>query len=115
MFVSRQEDNARQSFLGQRAENLKTVHARHLYIEEDEVGQKLEDLRHRGQTVWAFAHDLDIRALPQSHTNTAAGEWLVIDNQHTHDVLPGASAAFRKGSSTVTSQPPASGHCKAKV
>ncbi len=111
LLVSREKDDAGQIPLGQGAKDFETVHTGHLDIEEDDIGRKLEDFLYCRQAVGAFADDFDVLEFAQAENDAAAGKAFVIDNQGAHDAAPWGCVLLRNGSSTVTSQPPVSGHC----
>jgi hypothetical protein len=81
LFVCGQKDYVRELLSWHRAQNLETIHSRHLHIQEDQVGRKFEYFLDRGHAIPALPDDLDILELPQSENHPAAGQWLVIHDQ----------------------------------
>src|SRR6267154_355670 len=108
------KDDGRQFLRGQNTQHLESIHAWHLHVEEYEVGRKLENLFNRGRAVSAFADDLDIGSSLEAQRHALPRQWLIIDDQDAH-TLSARSGAFRYGSSILTSQPPASGHCNSNL
>jgi hypothetical protein len=60
-----QEDQVWDLPCWQRAQNVEAVHSRHLYIQEDQVGRKIEYFLHGCHAIAALSDDLNILELLQ--------------------------------------------------
>ena len=74
----------------QAREHAEAVEARHLHVEQDQVGLLLGDRLDRLEAVAALADDLDVRLVLQPVAHPLAGQRLVVHDQSPdlHPCLP---------------------------
>jgi hypothetical protein len=80
LLIRRQKNDRRHTFSGQRTQNLKTVQARHVDVEEHNIGRSFQNSLDRGYTVSAFPNDLHVLESTQSMNDAPPRQGLVVDD-----------------------------------
>src|ERR1700694_1275603 len=79
-----EKDDCRYAFNGQRTQNVEPVHARHLDVEEYNIGRSLQNSVYRVSPIPAFSNDINILEPAQHEGHATARQRLVIDDQSPH-------------------------------
>jgi hypothetical protein len=80
LLIRRQKYDCRHAFSRQCTQNLKTVHAWHLDVEEHNIGGSFQDSLNRGYPVSAFSNDLHILESTQPMNDASPRQRLVVDD-----------------------------------
>ena len=78
---------------GDLPQDLEPVLARHLDVEQDEVGPFLDDRLNSRGSVRGLSDDVEIGLVRQHRPEPSAGERLVVDDQRTHSGRAGFHGA----------------------
>lgn len=84
LLVCGEKDHVGQIGARQRTKYLETVHAGHLYVEENDVGRKLANFTYGRRSIGTLADDLDVRKLAKSQGDAAPRKRFVVDDQDAH-------------------------------
>jgi hypothetical protein len=80
LLIRSEKNDCRHAFSRQRTQNLKTVHAGHLDVEEHNIGRPLQNSLDCGYTVSAFSNDLHILESTQPVNDASTRQGLVVDD-----------------------------------
>ena len=81
--VRRDEDCRRHLGRTHCADDIQSVHAGHLHVEEDEIGPERADRPHRRRAVRRGPRDLDRRVTGHEVLDTLAAQRLIVDDEDT--------------------------------
>ena len=90
LFIRGEKDYRRQILLWDSPENLKTVHAGHLHIQENNVRRKGKNFLNCSGAILTLSNNLEIPEPLQPEHDTAPSQGFVVDNQRAH--MPPSSA-----------------------
>ncbi len=111
VFLMRRHKNYSRHVLNwQCAQHLESVQTRHLDIEKHNVRRPLQNCLHCGLPISAFSNDLNVLESAQHECDAMTRQWLIVDDQNPHSDTSWRFRALRNGNSSMTSQPPSSGH-----
>src|SRR6185503_9216808 len=100
LLVGRQEDHGRHLVRADLGDHAEAVQARHLDVEEHEIGLELSDCADGARPVAAAADDLDVALLRERQRDSLARERLVVDDQRAELHCATNSAVGSNGTRT---------------
>src|SRR6185369_2570313 len=81
LIVGSDEDHGGHSFSADSFDYFKTIHRRHLDVEENEVGTQLANGTNCFVSIRAFANHFNTGIVRQQTLDSSAGEWFIVDDQ----------------------------------